>query len=682
MNQYEPVPSESARPPIVPPAPEEAGRPLTGWQKFKLIFKVVEVRLRFVAILVAVAFFVGYWDTIKNHWERQTRPTGGVYRAVRAVLGKGIAHRLWPHGAATPTGADTEYYCPMHPNVVRAGLDPNGAMPKCPICGMPLSPRKKGEATKLPDGILSRKQFSPEQIRLAGIRTVEVGYRPLTKELITVGYVGYDESRRSRIVTRVSGYLEKLFVDKPWVAVTKGDPLAEVYSPEFYSAAQELLVAAQRTSSPILAGPARRKMHQLGISDEEVDKIIESGRANPRMIIASPRTGHVVRKEVLEGAYVEAGQTLFEVADLSTVWIEADVYEADIEFLREGQAVEATVEAFSNRTFSGRVALVHPHLDTTTRTNAVRLELENPDHQLRPGMFATVRIQTPLHEIEPFKSLAAQSLDASLPIRPAEPREYYTCPSHSNVVMDQPADCPKCKAELERRPLNDDQRLIWWCPMHPNVRSNKPGDQCDDCSGMKLLPKLLLLAKEGEVLAVPERAVIDTGSRQIVYVEREPGQFDGVLVQLGPRVGGFYPVISGVVAGDRVAAAGSFLIDAETRLNPAAAATYMGSGGGTGAKAQDQRPERQSPGKPAAKLKTPSAEDRKNIDQLAPADRKLALAQRLCPVGGEPLGTMGVPHKITIKGQTVFLCCDGCESKAKQDPDKVLKKLAELKSEN
>src|SRR5437016_3269780 len=142
---------------------ENIPAPRTTWQKLKLIFKVVEVRLRFIAILVAVGLVVGYWDTINNHWEKQTRPDGGVYKAVRVVLGERAAHWLWSHGAAVADdGSDTEYFCPMHPQVVRPGLDPNGTVPKCPICGMPLSPRTKGEVPELPEGILSRKQFSPD----------------------------------------------------------------------------------------------------------------------------------------------------------------------------------------------------------------------------------------------------------------------------------------------------------------------------------------------------------------------------------------------------------------------------------------------------------------------------------------------------------------------------------------
>jgi Cu(I)/Ag(I) efflux system membrane fusion protein len=569
---------------------------------------------------------------------------------------------------------------------MRPGLDPHGAIPKCPICGMPLSLRRKGETPKLPEGVLSRKQLSPDQIQLAGIRTETVAYQPLTKELTTVGYVSYDESRRSRIVTRTSGYLEKLYVDKPWMWVNEGDPLAEIYSPELASDVATLLLNVKNNNTSLMES-TRERLRLQGIKDAEIDEVIRTGKANHLLKLRSPRSGHVTRKDVLEGDHVQVGQMLFEVADLSKVWIEAEVYEADTEFLREGQSVEATVEAFRNRVFSGKVSLVHPHVDASTRTNAVRFELDNPGHKLRPGMFATVSIKTPLSEIEPFATLAAQSLAAAPPIRPAEPREYFACPAHPDVMMDQPGECPTCQTELEARPLSADQRLVWWCPMHPKVTSDKPGGQCDECGGMKLVPKLTLLAKKGEVLAVAERAVIDTGSKQIVYVEREPGQFEGVQVQLGPRSGGFYPVIKGLEPGDRVAAAGSFLVDAETRLNPAAAATYIGASGGpsTGKSATA------SPGAtmiddqtrlaPAATSKKPSADDLKNIDKLAPPDRQLALAQRLCPVSGAPLGSMGVPHKLTVKGQTVFLCCKGCESQFNKEPDKFLNKVAELKAE-
>ena len=660
---------------------------LSGWRKFWLISKVVEVRLRFIAILVAIAFFIGYWDTIKNHWDKQTRSDGRVYGIVRSVAGEGTAQWLWPQGApGDSVDSDMEYYCPMHLNVVRSGLDPNGEIPKCPICGMPLSLRKIGEATRLPEGVLSRRQLSPEQVLLAGVRTVAVTFQPLTKVLTTVGYVSYDESRRSRIVSRVSGYLEKLSVDKPWMMVREGDPLGEIYSPELYSASHELLLNLEHNASERMLRSTRERLHLFGIKDAEIDEIVKSRRANHRLVLRAPRTGHVIRKEVVEGAHVEPGQTLFEIADLTEVWIEAEVYEADIEFIREGQAVEATVEAFRNRVFDGKVSLVHPHLDPSTRTNAVRFELENPDHKLRPGMFATVRIKTPLSEIEPFVSLAAPYPFNFVSSPGDGAREYFTCPSHPDVVMDQPGNCPQCASELERRPLHDDERLIWWCPMHPKITSDQSGDECDECSGMKLVPKLMLLAKPGEVLAVPERAVIDTGTKYIVYVEREPGQFDGVQVELGPRSGGFYPVVRGLQPGDRVAAAGSFLIDAETRLNPAASASYLGaSGGPSTARSATATPpatiaDAETRPNSAESPRKLSAEEQKNLDELAPADRELALAQRLCPVGGEPLGLMGVPHKITIRGQTVFLCCEGCDSRFRADPEKFLKKVAELKA--
>jgi hypothetical protein len=241
-------------------------------------------------------------------------------------------------------------------------------------------------------------------------------------------------------------------------------------------------------------------------------------------------------------------------------------------------------------------------------------------------MFAIVRIGTPLESIEPYKSLAAK------------------------------------RGRIVRVGLS---------------RANSP--------------------PQYEFLTVPERAIVDTGSKKVVYVERQAGLFEGVEVELGPRQAGYYPVLKGLSAGDKVAAAGGFLIDAETRLNPAAAATYFGASGGPQSndrpnapttpspRPPDQAPRDQSkpdfPPKPEPRVTdaTPTPEDLKNIAKLPEGDRKLALAQRICPVTGAALGSMGVPVKITLRGQTVFVCCQGCVGKAKRSPDEILKKLAETR---
>jgi membrane fusion protein, copper/silver efflux system len=629
------------------PLPPEA--PMTGGQKFRLVGLVILKRLRFIAVLVGVGVFIGYWDTVMNYWDKWTRPRSAA------------SHALEP---------GHEFYCPMDPQVVRSDYEPNGDVPKCPICGMPLAVRPKGEAAKLPEGITARVQFSPERIQLAGIKTVPVEYRPMARETKTVGYITFDESRLSRIVSRVEGYVEKLYVDETFKVVHKGDPLAEIYSPELYSTARELVLASRDRGVTDLAAAARNRLLLLGVSQQEIDGLVAAGQPSPRLVIRSPQEGYVVDKKIVAGASVEAKMTLFEVAELSTVWVEADVYEKDIPFLQAGQHVEATVEAYPNRTFNGKLALVYPQLEAATRTNRIRLKLDNPRDELRPGMFATVRIKTPLESIEPFKSLAAKHAPRSLRER-ARVRA----------------------AALEK---DGDGTDIKHTSPHPRAPT-------EDWS----LPK-----GEGteqyEFLTVPERAVVDTGEKKVVYVEREPGLFEGVEVALGPRQGGYYPVVKGLKAGDKLAAAGAFLIDAETRLNPAAAATYFGASGGPQAQSNPVAPRGRTQHHAerdeyiaAAKQRTPlttrevaqhhaerdeykapavpEPENLKNIEQLPKADRRLALAQRICPVTGAALGSMGVPVKITLRGQTVFLCCKGCMGKAKRNPDQMLKIVAKAK---
>jgi Cu(I)/Ag(I) efflux system membrane fusion protein len=595
-DSHKPIAAPAPEPvnPYVPPdEPEDA--PLTGRQRAWLVVRVILKRVRFFAILAAVGALIVHWDRIKTEWDRWTHP--------RAVASRELA-------------ADQEFFCPMHPNVVRSSYEPNGSVPNCPLCGMPLSLRKKGEKEKLPDGITARVQLSPERIQMAGVETVAVEYRPMARQTVTVGYVAFDESRQSRVVSRVAGYVEKLYVDKTFATVREGDPLAEIYSPDLYSTARELLMASRPGVSADLAQSSRKRLKLLGVGDQEIDEIVRSGAANPRLVIRSPQSGYVTAKKVVVGASVEMGMTLLEVADLSKVWIEADVYEKDVPYLAVGQKVEATVEAFPNRVFAGQLALVVPQLDATTRTNRIRFELENPGHELRPGMFATVRINTPLDNVEPFRSLARKGTAAT------------TLVSSGGAT--------------------------------PRV----------------------------EVLAVPERAVVDTGAKKIVYVERMPGIFEGVEVQLGPRVElevhgrkvDYYPIVQGLQPGDRVVAAGAFLIDAETRLNPAAASGYFGAMGTQQDRAAPSGPK--TPGatkpEPPKPLRKPSEEERNHVAELPEEDRAAASAQTYCPIRNLPLGSMGVPYKLTLQGKTVFLCCKGCVGQAKREPEETLKRVEEF----
>ena len=226
--------------------------------------------------------------------------------------------------------------------------------------------------------------------------------------------------------------------------------------------------------------------------------------------------------------------------------------------------------------------------------------------------------------------------------------------------------------------------------MHPKVVSDKPGAVCDECGGMKLVPKLQLLAKPGEVLAVPEPSVIDTGTKKIVYVEREPGLFEGVEAELGSRIDEFYPVIKGLRAGDRVAERGAFLVDAETRLNPAAAATYVGASGGP----QSGTPESGTPSEapagspagstgekhshaeesgPLTESQGPSAEDRQNIAKLGQAIGSRRLRSGFVPSPASRSVRWACRSKSRSKGRPAFLCCKGCVGEAKKNPDKVLR---------
>jgi membrane fusion protein, copper/silver efflux system len=649
--------------------PQEPTRRWT--HAFWFVVKAIEIRLRFVVVLVGIGLIIGYWDTLQNYWDKWTRPS---------AVGK------------TSLSSSEVFYCPMHPKVVRDHLDPDGAIPKCPICGMPLSKRGKSAAAEVPEGVLSRRQYSPYRIQLAGIRTEPLVRRPLTLDIRTVGTVAIDERRLSRIVIRTAGYVEKLYVNESFVVVREGDPLAEIYSPELYAASQEFLIS-QRSQRLGLADMAREKLILLGIDAKEIDELAQDGQARPRLVLRSPHGGHVFTKPILTGDSVQAGQTLFEVADLSTVWIEADVYEKDASMLHTGQTVEASLEAYPGRMFHGRLHLIHPHVTTATRTLRVRFELENPDHLLRPGMFATIRLKTPMQQVEPFasqlaewKKLQDEQATSATGVPPAAAADAAAdgAAADGAAADGAAADGAAADGAAADGAAADGETLIAaqkLCPvtgaklgsMGDPVRATATGHTlylcCTGCQGeLDARPehyrsRLQRVTEEG-VLAVPELAVIDTGDQQVVYVEREPGLFDGVEVTLGRPADGYYPVIDGLLVGDRVVAAGAFLVDAETRLNPAAASAYFGASGTPAGGGDSSTP-----------TDEPSDSDRRNLAKLPAADRRLAEKQAICPVTGKPLGSMGVPHKLDVGGKTLFVCCRACESQVRSDPEAAWKAI-------
>lgn len=294
----------------------------------------------------------------------------------------GVWHAVFGEGADEHAADGSYYTCPMHTFIV---LPHPG---QCPICHMDLV---KIDPAKFSAEIA----IDPVVVQNMGVRVADVVRAPLTRTLRTVGSVDYDETRVRDVNLKVGGWLEKVDVDYLGAPVTAGDPLFELYSPELFSAQEEYLSALRR-GSPELVAAARDRLAFFDVSDAEVSALAARGTPAKNVPIASRWSGVVVEKSAYAGMRVEPGTKLYRIADLSKIWVMASLYEYQLPYVREGQAAVMTLPYFPGQEFEGRVIYIYPTLDQRTREVRARVEFDNPELLLKPGMFANVEIRATL----------------------------------------------------------------------------------------------------------------------------------------------------------------------------------------------------------------------------------------------------------------------------------------------
>ncbi len=374
------------------------------------------------------------------------------------------------------------YTCSMHPFIIK---DKPGT---CPICGMELIKKVDAVAEggaqsaeqKQQADMLGHVSLSPTQRVMANVATVAAKPTAMNKEINAVGIVQYDQTRQGKVTAWIAGRIDKLYVNTVGAFVSKNKPLAEVYSPELFSTQQEYLLALksrdQLKKSPIaaisqngegLVASAKQRLMLFGVKESQIAELEKAGKPNIRLPIYTPLSGIVIDKMVQQGQYVNVGEVLFNIADLSRVWVEIDVFENEVPYIRVGQQVEirSAVEHASS-SFKGRISFIYPFHDPKTHTVKARVEMPNPGYHLKPDMFVNAIIRVPL----------------------------------------------------------------------------------------------------AYGIVVPVTAVIDTGKRQVVWVETTPGMFEPREVRVGERMDEKVQILSGIKTGDKVAVSGGYLLDSESQL--------------------------------------------------------------------------------------------------------------------
>jgi len=401
-----------------------------------------------------------------------------------ALLAGGTAVTLSGCRAETTNGpAQTQkWICPMHPQVVKE------APGSCPICGMKLVPMG---ATPVPGSVptpsssvagFSEVVVDAQKRQLLGLKTVRVEHRDLASGIRTVGRVAFDETRIHHIHTKFDAYVEHVHANFTGAFVKRGEPLVELYSPDLLATQQEYLLAlrAQRSlgSSPVagvsqggvdLLEAAKRRLLLWDMSPGEIASLERRGEASRTFTLHAPITGYVIGKMAVHGMKVSPADSLFDIADLSRVWVLADVYEYELPLVAVGQEATMTLSYWPGRAWKGKVTYVFPTIDEKSRTVKVRLESANPGGELKPEMFADVEIE----------------------------------------------------------------------------------------------------GRRRRALAVPEDAVLDSGTRKVVFVVLGEGRLQPREVATGGHSAGLVEITSGLKEGEEVTLGANFLVDSESRLKAA-----------------------------------------------------------------------------------------------------------------
>jgi Cu(I)/Ag(I) efflux system membrane fusion protein/cobalt-zinc-cadmium efflux system membrane fusion protein len=329
------------------------------------------------------------------------------------------------------------------------------------------------------DAPLVPVQISAQRLQSIGVKVGTVERKKVEDEIRTTGNVAVDETRLAYVQVRYSGYIEKVFVDATYQYVRKGQPLFTVYSPDIVATEREYLVAkknqqqvAQSTvpgvasSAASLLDATSERLKQWGVPQQEISRLESTGQVQQELEFDSPVSGYITERNALPRVAVQPDMRLFTVADLSSVWVQAQVFQNDLARIKVGDPVMLTVSTFPGRTFRGRVDFIYPQLDTDTRTAKVRIVSSNPALELKPGMFVNATLKVPM----------------------------------------------------------------------------------------------------GSQLVIPASGVLQSGSRQIAFVERSDGYLEPREVELGTRVGDEFVVTKGLKAGEQIVTSANFLIDSESQL--------------------------------------------------------------------------------------------------------------------